>query len=175
MCFSEGKLLIENGRWKTIEEMDVSSRPVKWTQLSIPTGINFPGSLCSMYATRNNEERLIVMQYFKDDGWEDPKVNCINFQGQKLWQFGGHGTPLLEGIKYLPSSICIDNDGNVYTAERNTNRIIVIKKNSPNPEILFCARGRVGCIDWCNQSQKLYVAYDIKEGVLMAIQAYDIA
>ena len=175
MCFSEGKLLIGNGKRKTIEEIDVSSLPVKSTQLSIPTEIYFPGCLCSMRVIRNDMERLIVMQYFKDAGWDDPKVKCINFQGEELWQFGGLGTPLLDGKLYLPTSICIDSNGNVYTAELSTNRIVILKKSSPTPEILFCASGPVGCIDWCDQSQKLYVAYDIEEGVQMAIQAYDIA
>ena len=175
MCFSEGKLLIENGRRKTIEEIDMSCFPVKATQLSIPTGIYFPGSLCSMRVIRNDAERLIVMQYFRDAGWDVPKVKCINFQGQELWQFGGLGTPHLDNKLYKPYNICIDNNGNVYTAEYDTNRIVVIRKSSPTPEILFCAPDRVGCIDWCDQSQKLYVAYDIREGVQMAIQAYDIA
>ena len=84
--------------------------------------------------------------------------------------------PLLDGKLYIATIVFAPvMEMFVHYRIKHQLESVILKKSSPTPEILFCTSGPVGCIDWCDQSQKLYVAYDIEEGVQMAIQAYDIA
>ena len=173
MCISEGKLLIVNGLHLTVEELDISSLPLRQTNVRVQTGITFPGSVQSICLIENNGEKQIVLQYLKDLGWEDSRMKCINYQGEEIWHLGGLDAPNLDGRSFQPYSICTDDEGNIYTAEQESKRIVLIKRDL-SIQVLFDAPDRVGCIAWCNKTQKLYVVYDILEDVQMAIARYNV-
>ena len=173
MCVSEGKLLIWNTLDGTVDELDISSLPLRRTSVRVRSGIAFPGSVQSMCLIENNGEKQIILQYLKGVGWEDSIMKCINYQGEELWHLGGLEAPNLDGRSFQPYLICTDDEGNIYTAEQESKRIVLIKRDL-SIQVLFDAPDRVGCIAWCNKTQKLYVVYDILEDVQMAIARYDV-
>ena len=160
MCFSESKLLIRNEGRGTLDELDASSIPFRQTGVSIPTGFALPSSLQSMCLIRKNYEKQIVLQYLKDEGWEDSRIKCINYEGQEMWNLGDLNAARLDGIPFQPYGICVDEEGNIYSAEQDSNRVIVIKRDL-SVQVLLNAPGSVSCIGWCDQTQKLYVTYDV--------------
>ena len=173
MCYFEGRLLIWNEGRGTLDELDASSIPLRPTGLRVPTGILSSGSVQSMCLITNNSEKHIVLQYLKDEGWEDSRIKCINFEGQELWKVGGLDAPRLDGIPFQPYGICVDEEGNLYSAEQESDRVVVIKKDL-TIQTLFCAPSRVGCVGWCDETQELYVVYDISEREQMAVAGYKI-
>ena len=113
-----------------------------------------------MFVLKEGGEKVIVLQYLADAGWCNSIVKGITFQGQKLWRFGGlHSSPI-KGSLFQPFSICADQKGNIIAAEQESNRVMVIRKDR-SLQTLLLASGRVGCIAWCDQAQKLYVVYDV--------------
>ena len=171
--FSEGKLLVHNDEKGTLDELDVSSIPFSPTGVSISTGIALPSSTQSMCLITSGNEKQIVLQYLKDDGWEDSRIKCINYEGQELWQLGGLDAPHLDGTPFQPYGICVDEEGNLYSAEQESNRVVVIKRNQ-TIQTLFHAPGSVSCVGWCDQTQKLYVVYAVVRDVQVAIAEYTI-
>ena len=175
MCFSEGKLLIRNEGRGTLDELDASSIPFRPTGARIPTGNAFPSRVQSMCLIRKNNDKQIVLQYLRDDGWEDSRIKCINYEGQELWQLGGLDAPHLDGRRCQPYGICVDEEGNIYSAEQESNRVIVIKRDL-SVQVLLNAPGSVSCVVWCDQTQKLYVVYHVSRGInfQVAIAGYKV-
>ena len=168
ICFSEGKLLIHNENKGILDELDANSIPFSPTGVNISTGIAIPSSLQSMCLITNDNEKQIVLQYLKDDGWEDSRIKCINYEGQELWQLEA---PHLDGTPFQPYGICADEEGNIYSAEQESNRVVVIKKDQ-TIQTLFHAPGSVSCVGWCDQTEKLYVVYAVVRNVQVAIAGY---
>ena len=168
--FSEGILLVHNDEKGALDELDVSSIPFSPTSVSISTGIALPSSIQSMCLITSVNEKQIELQYLKDDGWEDSRIKCINYEGQELWRLDA---PRLDGTPFQPYGISADEEGNIYSAEQESNRVVVIKKDL-TIQTLFRVPSSVGCVGWCDQTQKLYVVYDILRREQMAIAGYKI-
>ena len=160
LCICEDKLLFSSEITKTIDEFKVDTIPFKPTGLRIPSGVHFPGSMQTMCVLKEGREKVIAVQYLADEGWSDSIIKGINFQGHKLWQLGGLGSSPFDGTIFQPFGICTDQKGNIFAAEQESNRVMVIRKDR-SLQTLLLGPGRVGCIAWCDQSQKLYVMYDI--------------
>ena len=175
ICFSEGKLLIRNEGRGTLDELDASSIPFTPTGARIPTGIVLPSSVQSMCLVRKNNEKHIVLQYLKDEGWEDSRIKCINYEGQEMWKLEDLDASHLGERPFQPYGICVDEEGNIYSAEQESDRVVVIKKDL-TIQTLLNAPGSVSCIGWSDHYQSLYVTYQVSGGAYfqVAIAGYKI-
>ena len=147
-CF-DGHLLTNDDNKLKIDEYSISTNCVKPTGRSIPTGV----VVCSIIGIVQNGEKRLVIQNVDDRGLNS--IRCINYRGQQLWQLGGHNGPKIDGSMLLPNDVCTDEKGNLFLADPDSNRIIHVD-NALKPRTLHTRPGRVVCVAWDTERNKLY-------------------
>ena len=165
----DGTLLIANELEKTIHEFNVRSTPFKSTGLTIPTGFSMLYCVQSMCVLKEADEKRLVIQYV--GGGNDSEIKCLDYRGRQLWKMSD--SPL-DGRSFQPLGICTDGNGNIFSSEQDSNRVVVIKEDL-SLQTLIHAPGKVWCVTWCDVTNRLYVLHSNERQTRMVISEFQIA
>ena len=147
--YFDGHLLTNDDNKLQINEYSISTKCIKPTGRSIPTGV----VVCAINGIVQNGEKRLVIQNVDDRGLNS--IRCINYRGQQLWRLGGHNGPKIDGSMLLPNDICADSKGNLFLADPDSYRIIHVD-SALKPKTLHTVPGRAVCVAWDTERNKLY-------------------
>ena len=171
--FYEGKLYMANKTEECIMEFDASTTDLLPTGHTISTDI--PGSdfVQSFIVTRlqgkEGKPKIMVIQYRNYEN--ESGVVCMDMRGQHLWTIVN--LPL-EGLIMQPSDLCADERGNIFAADPQNDRVILIKEDL-SIHTLIRTPDQVRALAWCEAAQQLYVCTFNKKKTLMLFARFRLA
>ena len=156
----DGHLLIADGMLNAIQKVHVPSLPQHDTGLKI--SLSKPAyridDMCVI--NQDGERRLVTTQILRDAANRQfHVVRCINFKGVEMWRFDQQK---LDGVLFRPWRVCTNNQGQIYLSALEDGRVVVVTDNH-KMEVLLEVPGDIGCIGWCNVTDRLYVVYRHRE------------
>ena len=170
VCVFEDKLYMANKTEDCVMEFYTTNPELVPTGLTLSTDIRVVEFVQSMCVTRlwNKEgnPKIIVIQY--RDYKNESGIICMDFKGEHLWTI--IDLPL-DGIPLQPSDLCTDHKGNIFAGDPNNDRVILIKEDL-TIETLIKTPEQVRCMDWCEESQQLYVCTFNKKKTVMMVARF---
>ena len=154
----EGHLYRVNSVRENIEEIDVSRVPAGPTGTRVSTDIAGLKHVENFCVTRRKDGRkIVVFQYENFDN--ESVIECMDFRGQHLWRVEKQ---LVDNQIFSPTDICTDHRGQIFAADPDNNRVIVINEDGPIHTMVSVPGPIVGIV-WSDKVQQLYVVHMDKD------------
>ena len=167
--FGNRHLYVADSLSCAITEYSISSFPIKNTGLIIqPKQRNV---FLLDFCTFKDDINLKFILHFEDSTAQLGLVICLDSRGRHLWEVKSQP---LDGILFHPLSICSDQYGHVFMADRNNARIVTLDRKHEMREFMR-SPGKIVGIDWLEITGQLLIVSTNELKGQITVSRFDVA